>query len=380
MRIAVVTHKLVKGSGQGRVNYEVVQAAARQGHEVALLASEVAPALTAHPSVSWVRMPVDGWPTALLREQVFGWRSTRWLRAHRGAFDVVMTNGCITSAPADLNAVHFVHSAWRRSSVHVARVRSGPYAWYQWLYSALNAHWEQQAFQRARVVVAVSEQVRDELIGIDVPAEKIRVVHNGVHLEEFAPGPADRSALGLPRDVPLALFAGDISTPRKNLDTLLEALREAPRLHVAVAASTQGSTYPQMARRLGVDERVHFLGFRRDMPQLMRAADLFAFPSRYEACSLVLLEALASGLPVVTARTAGGAELVSGEAGVVLSDPDDREALAGVLRELTEDPERRRRMSRAARAVAENHSWGTMARQYLDLMEQTAEQTAPMPS
>lgn len=372
MRIAVVTHKLVKGSGQGRVNYEVAQAAARRGHEVVLLASEVAPALTALPSVTWVRIPVEGWPTALLRGLVFGWYSTRWLRTHRSALDLVLSNGCITGAPADINAVHFVHSAWRRSSVHVARVRSGPYAWYQWLYSALNAYWEQQAFRKAGVIVAVSEQVRDELIEIDVPAKKIRVVHNGVHLEEFAPGQADRRALGLPSDVPLALFAGDISTPRKNLDTLLKALREVPRLHVGVAASTRGSTYPQMARRLGLEERVHFLGFRRDVPQLMRAADLFAFPSRYEACSLVLLEALASGLPVVTAHTAGGAELVTEEAGIVLPDPDDHRALADVLRALTEDSERRCRMSRAARAIAEEHSWDTMAQQYLHLMEQTA--------
>jgi glycosyltransferase involved in cell wall biosynthesis len=114
----------------------------------------------------------------------------------------------------------------------------------------------------------------------------------------------------------------------------------------------------------------------------MRAADFFVFPSRYEACSLVLLEAMASGLPIVTAQTAGGAELVDDACGVVLDDPDDRDRLAAALQALTAHPSRRDRMSRHARDRALNHTWTLMAEAYLDLIntlrhQSTAAAVAP---
>ncbi len=381
MNIAIVTHRFMKGDGQGRVNYEVARAAVQRGHRVTLLAGEVAPELAAHEAVTWVPVPVDGWPTALLRHQIFAWRTARWLSRHRDALDLVVTNGFITWAAAEVNAVHHVHSMSRRAASHAAHVRRGPYAWYQWLFSALNAYWEKQAFEKARTVVAVSEKVRDELEAVGVPEENIRVICNGVDTEEFVPGAEDRAALGLPEDVPLALFVGDLRTPGKNLDTVLRAVRRAPALHLAVGGSRERSPYPQMAKELDIEKRVRFLGYRRDVPALMRAADLFVFPSRYEACSLVMLEALASGLPVVTARTAGGAEIVAEAGGTVLPDPNDAEGLTRTLRALVVDPDRLARMSHAARATAEKYTWTHMAQQYLDLFEELApaEQIRPMP-
>jgi glycosyltransferase involved in cell wall biosynthesis len=119
-----------------------------------------------------------------------------------------------------------------------------------------------------------------------------------------------------------------------------------------------------------LNQRVHFLGYRRDIAQLMRAVDLFVFPSRYEACTLVLLEALASGLPVITATATGGAELVTPECGVVLPDSDDTDALADALSSMMSNPTRMQQMGKAARAVAEQHSWNIMAQTYVDLFEE----------
>jgi glycosyltransferase involved in cell wall biosynthesis len=229
-------------------------------------------------------------------------------------------------------------------------------------------------------MVAVSTKVRDELTALGLSRDRIHVIHNGVDLHDFSPGCVERSALGLPPDVVLGLFAGGIGTPRKNLDTVLRALQSVPELHLAVLGPTEGSPYPVLARRLGVADRAHFLGYRTDVPDLMRTADLLAFPSRYEACSLVLLEALASGLPIVTAETAGGAELVDANCGFVLPDPDDTQALAAVLQQLVASPALRADMGRAARAVAEHHSWDRMAERYLSLfatLASAAPATAP---
>lgn len=269
-----------------------------------------------------------------------------------------------------MNAVHFVHSSWLRSPVHISRNRRDFYGFYQWLFTAFNARWEKQAFQKAQVVVAVSEKVAHELVNIGVPRSRIRVIVNGVDLDEFTPGESDRQKLGLPENVTLALFAGDIRTPRKNLDTVLHALVKVPDLHLVVVGHTQNSPFPQLAASLGLSKRVHFVGFRRDIPQIMQAVDLFVFPSRYEACSLVLLEALSSGLPVITATATGGGELVTPECGIVLSNSDDSDALALALLTLVSSPTLIKQMGKAARSVAEQHSWTTMAQTYVDLFEE----------
>ncbi|NES18021.1 MAG: glycosyltransferase family 4 protein [Symploca sp. SIO3E6] len=369
MKLCIVTHSLIKGSGQGRVNYEVVQEAIARGHQITLLASAVAAELQQNNQVSWVPVSVKGWPTELLRNTVFSQRSASWLRQHRREFDLVKVNGAITNAQADVNAVHFVHSSWLQSPAHISRSRRDYYGAYQWCYTALNAYWEKQAFSRAKVVVAVSNKVSQELIDIGVPQEKIRVMFNGVDAQEFCPAPANRQKLGLPEKVPLALFVGDIRLNRKNLDTVLHALVKVPELHLAVVGEIEGSPYPQLAAKLELGARVHFLGYRHDVAKIMQAVDLFVFPSRYEPFGMVVSEAMASGLPVITAATTGAAEIVTPNCGMVLADTEDTQALAQALSKLASDRELGRKMGQAARVEAEKYSWKKMAQSYVDLFE-----------
>ena len=90
------------------------------------------------------------------------------------------------------------------------------------------------------------------MVNIGVSRSQIRVILNGVDTEEFSPGEASRQKLGLPENVPLAMFAGDIRTPRKNLDTVLRALVKVPDLHLAVVGNPEGSPFPKLAASLGL--------------------------------------------------------------------------------------------------------------------------------
>ena len=375
MRLALITHKLVKGDGQGRVNYELAREALAAGHFVFLLASEVAPELAAHPQARVVPIRVAGLPTALLQNQVFACRTALWIWRHRGEIDLVHANGFVSWGAADINSSHFVHAAWIRSRYHTWRVRRDIYGFYQLLYSFTGKWLERWSYRHTRCVVAVSEQVRRELVEAGVPSQRLRVIPNGVDTDEFAPRGVSRRALGLPEGK-LVLFIGDIRTPRKNLDTLLRAMADVSGATLVVAGSTARSPYPRLASRLGLEGRVSFLGFRRDIPELMRAADLFVFPSRYEACSLVLLEAAASGLPIVAAATAGGTELLTSACSELLHDPDDAVALAATLNRLLAAPAALRRMSVESRRVALANSWQTMARRYLELYRELTPQPA----
>jgi glycosyltransferase involved in cell wall biosynthesis len=166
------------------------------------------------------------------------------------------------------------------------------------------------------------------------------------------------------------LFVGDIRIALKNLETILAALVRVPALHLAVVGDTRGSPYPARAAALGLAGRVHFLGFRNDVAAIMQSADLFVFPSRYESFSLVLLEAMAAGLPVITARTVGAASLVTPGSGMVLDNPNDAGGLAACMQQLTASAPLRARMGLAAREIAVAHSWRRMTDQYMALYQE----------
>ena len=370
MKIAIVTHRFVQGDGQGRVNYEVARSAAEAFDDVILIAADVAPELQAHPHIRWERASHGPLPTALLRELWFSVSSARAVRRARKEGALVMVNGAITLEASDVNAVHFVHGGWIRSPYY--EMRRGLAGIYQRFYGRLNAALERRAFRRTRRVVAVSELVAGELQTIGVPAGHIEVIPNGVDIRQFCPGTVERAALGLPEDGVLALFVGDITTERKNLATVLAALVKVPDLHLVVVGDASKSRFPQEAERLGIAGRVSFLGFRRDIPDLMRAADIFVFPSRYEACSLVLLEAMASGLTIVTADTAGGAELIDDRSGPNPVEPDDVTTLAGHLARLPGDAAERTALGHSAREAATRLTWETMGDRYLSLFRELA--------
>jgi len=365
MRIIIVTHKLTLNDGQGRVNYELARHLALSGQRVHLIAGEVAPELRGLENVDYTHASHGPLRIALLKNLWFGIHSGLVLRKLRSAEDVVILNGAITIGSSDINVAHFVHHGWRTSPFYDAG--RGLRGFYQRVYTRLNILLERLAFQVSPHVVAVSGQVAGELVAAGQAPRGISVIPNGVDTREFVPGLESRTALGLPERPVIALFVGGLGTPRKNLDTVLHALGEVPDMHLAVVGAHEATPYPRLARQLAVDDRVHFLGFRRDVPAIMRAGDLLVFPSRYEPFGLVLLEAMASGLPVITCRTAGGAELVTEDCGVVVDEPNDVAAVAEAMRVVMADLNGRRTMPAAARRVAEEHDWSRMAADYLAL-------------
>ena len=198
------------------------------------------------------------------------------------------------------------------------------------------------------------------------PGDRVAVIHNGVPLRRFHPGagggPARRD-LGLGPDEVAVGIVGNLS-PVKQHEVFLEAAAIlAPTLPRARFFVVGGEVFPENrgreavlhagASRLGVEGRVRFLGERQDMPAIMDALDVVVSACDVEACSRAILEAMASGTPVVGADAGGNPELiVHGETGLLFST-GRADALAQALRTLAEDAPRRRRMGEAARGRAE---------------------------
>jgi UDP-glucose:(heptosyl)LPS alpha-1,3-glucosyltransferase len=204
--------------------------------------------------------------------------------------------------------------------------------------------------------------VRDEIAArFDVSPGRLHVIHNGVDFTRFCPGEAphrERAAhASLPGTTdPVWLFAGS-GWVRKGLDTAMRALaaseHEGSRLWVA--GEDPPGRWRRLARRLGIDARVDFLGPRMDLERVYRAANALLLPSRYDAFANVCLEAAASGLPVVTCRSNGSSELIA-DAGIVLDDAEDADGFALALDRLT-DASLREELAAKARALTLGLGW-----------------------
>jgi glycosyltransferase involved in cell wall biosynthesis len=376
VNVIIVTHTISLSDGQGRVNLEVIRAALRAGHRVTLVASELAVTEFAGlgpERFKFVRIAESSVPGRLLKYQVFAIRTALWLWRHRQPDQVVVVNGFITWARGDINAVHFVHDGYYRSGHFPYRIGRSAYGSYQSLFTTLNMKWEKWAFLHARTLVAVSGKVGRELESLGIPSERVVEIPNGVDLQEFRPprdGEAARAHFGLPEQNFVMLFAGDLRLSRKNIDTVLRALaRSAPNVFLAIAGDERGSPCVARVKELGLESRVKFLGKVSEMARLMRSVDAFVFPSCYEPFGLVVLEAMASGLPVVTARSTGAAGLVESAGNFVLDDPLDDAALASFIDRLVTDPVLAHTLGRRARDTASTLSWDEVGQRYVALFD-----------
>lgn len=226
------------------------------------------------------------------------------------------------------------------------------------------------ALSRAHRVLAVSGALRERMVELGVPDEKILVRHNGVDLEKFQPrerGGA-RQALGLDPEGRHVLCVGYLSEA-KAPHVLLEALARLKAqgkldftTHFVGCGSLEGKM-EELARSLGVAPAVRFHGRRphEEIPAWMAASDLFCLTSIREGCPNVILESLASGRPVVATRVGGIPELTSPDTSILVP-PSDPEALAAALvlaLERTWDPE-------ALRASVSHHTWESSAQALYD--------------
>lgn len=196
-------------------------------------------------------------------------------------------------------------------------------------------------------MIAVCHKGKEQLIANGWSGEKIQVLHNGVDLEAWA---GDRSAstlrseLGIPEDRFVMLCASRFADD-KGHDYLirsvkaLTALTEVPFTLVLAGDGELLEATKTLAAELGLDdERVRFIGFRKDMKNLLKAADLYVNSSRHEALSFLILEAMAAGLPVAITNMAGNPDILTGpEQGGVLLPYNDPEGTAKLLARFLED-------------------------------------------
>jgi glycosyltransferase involved in cell wall biosynthesis len=374
----LVTGDFVKTGGMDRANYALADYLARQGGTLHLVAHRVDAGLLDYANVTWHQVPKVANSYFL---SGFGLNWVGQFHAqqiqHQGGRVLVNGGNCQWG---DINWVHYVHAAHHPESqtgslrtikTHVA-----------------DRHFrrtERQSLQSARVVIVNSLRTHSDLVDhCALETQKIHPVYYGVDPSIFHPATAlerhnlrQRWGWGLERQI--VVFIGALGDRRKGFDTLFAAWQ-----HLCTDINWQadlivigrGAELPQWQQRshqAGLGDRIQFLGFRQDVPDLLRAADCLVAPTRYEAYGLGVHEALCCGLPALVSATAGVAERYPTPLqDLLLPDPDNWADLAVRLRQWQQHHQRYQQIVHEWAHTLRDYTWDCMAKAIIETVEAVA--------
>jgi glycosyltransferase involved in cell wall biosynthesis len=370
----LVSGDFVRTGGMDMPNFALAQHLAGCGVSVQLVAYRVADELSKHSNVHWrkVPKPLRSYFLGAPLLDVIGRQVGRKSLATGGR---VIVNGGNCQV-GDVNWVHYVHAAFepvsfgsklRRAKAALARRRS--------------LAQERSALHAARLIIVNSERTRRDLTEcLGIADARIRTVYYGIDGERFLPPSAERRRelreLFAWPDRPQVAFVGALGDRRKGFDTLFAAwssLHRDPRWDcdlVVVGHGAELGAWQERARAAGMSERVRFLGFRKDVPDILAACDALVAPTRYEAFGLGVQEALCTGLPALVSADAGVAERYPSELSeLLLQDPSNSTALEASLKNWRSHQERLRDATGRLSTQLRQRTWQTMAQDIHSLLD-----------
>ncbi|MCX7154020.1 MAG: glycosyltransferase family 4 protein [Proteobacteria bacterium] len=328
MNIAIIRQRYNPYGGGERFVSRAVRALGREGIDVTVFARD------------WNDGAVEGEAIEFVRCDPFyagrTWRDWSFGRAVCAAltkrkFDLVQSHERIACCDV-YRAGDGVHAQWLANRARVlglaGRIGMALNPYHRFLLAA-----ERRLFASARLraVICNSRMVRDEIRRhFSVPEEKLHIVYNGVDLEYFHPSlksarSSVRSGLGIAPDAMVYLFVGS-GFERKGLPQLLRATHL-----IVVGEDKRQGKLRQLSAQLGILQRVHFVGAQNDVRPWYGGADCFVLPTLYDPFPNAALEAMASGLPVITTGQCGAAEFIENGVCGAVYEAGDGAALEAAL-------------------------------------------------
>lgn len=300
------------------------------------------------------------------------------LKAPRG-FDIIHAQG-LCGMRHDLTTCHFIQPVWLRELKARGQKPSSMSLIWKLLVSPL----EKRALgpKCSRRVIAISKGMISDLQKEYNIGDNIDLIYHGVDLERFHPKEKNknrrtvRESWGVSEKDFIALFVGNL---QKGAAAAIRAISLVQEAKLALVSGSNNTQEKDLVRQLGVEDRVLWVPKSREIEKFFAATDCFVFPTVYEPFGMVISEAMASGLPVVTSKGAGAADLINdGESGLLVDEPWDSQSIARHLRWLIDHPGARLVMGERARAAIEPYTWDKCAEEtmacYKRILDERANQ------
>jgi glycosyltransferase involved in cell wall biosynthesis len=364
MKICFVIPTLTSG-GAERVAVTVLSALDGTRHQRTLYLFSAADAVyfeRLDPRVQVVVARQRSWPARLLE-------LTRFLRQTRPEIVMPFLSYFITATAASLAGGH-ARVIFNQGTPTSGFLDDPDFSWRRPLRRRVFAAMTRWFYRRATAVVVTSQGVADDLaVRYDVPRDKLIVVHNPVDVDAI--GRAASSVVDAPADGPLLAAAGRLAGV-KNYPLLLETLAQLAEAEAWILGDgPDRGALERLAASLGVASRVRFWGFQANPWQFIARADVFVLTSTYEGFGNVIVEAMASGTPVVATRSPGTVEIIEHERNGLLVDPTPSE-LAAAIRRVLDDGGLRARLIAAARESVTQYATPVVAERYERLFQAVA--------
>ena len=381
MKVCVATTAFPRweGDGEGVFIWEAVRAIAKRDIQVTVVAMHVpgTPSIEKREGITILRPPYWYPPQhELLRKDPGGlpitWRRYRltrlqlplFLLRHSMAITKVARTSDIIHAHWTLSASAALIGQWHHQKPVLTTVQGSDI--FQIPRLPLGRWFTKRTLTRSRHITALSNALKEQVLHLGINDNKITIIPNGVDTSTFTPLPSRQRE-------DIILFVGSL-IQRKGANFLLEAMASIAhnfphyRL-VLIGDGPQKTSLQQLAKRLGIDQRVTFTGRlpQHQVKKWMQRAKVFVLPSVEEGMGVVLIEALASGTPVVASNVGGIPDVITSDVGILVP-PKDVQALANALRDILRDPSHWDMMShRARRRAVEIYDWGQVSQRFVSL-------------
>jgi len=359
LRIALLVHDYHRHSGHSRYVVELATRF-RRDHDVHVFTNIIDDADTAGITLHHV----PAWRKNVL-STILSFAIPATLQV-LGRFDVIHAQG-LCGLRHNVATAHICQPAWY-DAIHQEGMQL---TWRQSVTRQVLTRLEKMAFTQRQVrrVIAVSSRVQGDLAKYYHRTAGVGVIYHGVDTVVFHPENRSRyraslrASLGLSEDQVVALYVGDM---KKGATPAIRALAHTPGVTLLFLTASDTRSWQTIAEAEGVLDRVIFHPHSKQVEQFFAASDVFLFPTLYDSYGLVIVEAMAAGLPVITTRAAGASEIISpGIDGFLIDAPWDVPGLVGHLSQLRDDRQLRERVGAAARATVEPFTWDRTAEQTL---------------
>jgi UDP-glucose:(heptosyl)LPS alpha-1,3-glucosyltransferase len=277
------------------------------------------------------------------------------------------------------------HKAWQKESLLSIRSKflrklkyiKRLFSINQWLAILI----EKQTFKKGnyKKIITPSKKVKEQIMEYyNVPGEDIEVIHNGVDLKKFNPDnivenrAQKKKEYNIKDDETLLVFAAT-NFELKGLEFLIRAvghLRDR-KIKLMVIGGGNYKHYSHLAKTFNVDDKVVFTGIAKDINEYYKAGDIFIYPTFYDPFANTCLEAMSCGLPVITSRINGVAEILSdGESGLLIKDPSDSREIADKIKLLLDDDALRQNIIKNGLELVQKYTIENNTKRIIEIYQQ----------